>query len=703
MKSFIHGNTYYSHAHPPEELERNFVKMREMGINAVRVAEIWPGWSVIERKQGAYDYDLLDDFVEKAVRNGIQVCMGVGINDTPFWLFDKYDDLRCVSWEGKKAARRIHSACVDHPAYRQHMQAFIENITDRYAGHEGIFSWQLGNEIRCGHAYCDCGSTRIRFRQWLKQKYSGNLAALNREWGVEYSAWEEIYPYKSSEGAPTEGIIGHYLNTMAFTNWSLEELLSWGVAIMRPITDLPIFHNHFQQVGSGNYWKLTEPCDASVMDIYAVTYDEPGIYNGYLLDIAGSIARQTGKPLWIGETTAAQYGTFQRIPVDQRLIENCVMEQLGAGAKAIFYFRHKSPIWEQPHKFTGSQAFLRIDESETAYVQTPRNVERFLQSHEELILKSSPVDAEIGLYYPEESLLLGSEAGFREDALNSAFGSRAIWSGAQLAVELLDTDTLIGTDLSRFKIIHLPLAYLLPSKVGEALRNYVREGGTLISEGRLGYVNEFGQLYDVQPGAGLDEVFGAREDLFYNTSPFMVDYALEGMEGRAEFHTVKQTFRLQGGQPFMKSEDGEVCGVRHTYGKGTAYLLGVAPSLHFRIGSGKYDRASEARTHTTAAQREGVCRLFKHIAQLHRVEPPITMTGGHPSLTVRYLQQGKSKLAFFVNYSTKEKTVISLQHPAMRCFQLDHEGQQSLQVGEDGQTVLEIDEMSWKAILIEGE
>ncbi|MBC8006258.1 MAG: beta-galactosidase, partial [Verrucomicrobia bacterium] len=215
--------------------------MLDLGMNAVRVAEIWPGWSVIEHAPGKYDYELLDDYVEKAVKNGLKVCMGVGINDTPFWLYSKYNDLRCLSWDSKKAVRRVQSACIDHNEYREHMGAFIEDITKHYSGVEGIFSWQLGNEIRYGVDICDCSSTRARFREWLRVKYKSDLKMLNNEWGVYYHDWNEIYPYKSFDGPPTEGIPTHYLNTLEFKNWSLEELLNWGTGIMKQHTALPIF------------------------------------------------------------------------------------------------------------------------------------------------------------------------------------------------------------------------------------------------------------------------------------------------------------------------------------------------------------------------------------------------------------------------------------------------------------------------------
>ena len=52
---------------------------------------------------------------------------------------------------------------------------------------------------------------------------------------------------------------------------------------------------------------------------------------------------------------------------------------------------------------------------------------------------------------------------------------------------------------------------MLQQPVADALKAYVRGGGTLISEARPAWNDERGFANPRIPGAGLDEVFGARE------------------------------------------------------------------------------------------------------------------------------------------------------------------------------------------------
>lgn len=688
---FIQGTTYYSHANPAEELERNFHKMSRMGINATRVAEIWPGWSVIEKEPGKYNFEILDDYLEKARKNKIQVVMGVGIIDPPFWLFAKYNDLRVLEYDGTPSSRRVQSSCIDHPEYRRHMKKFIINFTRHYNQQEGIIAWQFANEMRYNVDYCDTPATRERFRDWLKNHYNNDLEILNKEWGVHYLDFSEIYPYKSADGPPTGGIAQHCLKTLEFQNWSLEELISWGVKIMKQYTDLPIYYNCPSHSGiHGSHWNLSEPCDIVAIDIYGTTYENPGIYTGFLLDTGSSIARQQDKPLWITETSAGQYGTYQRTYIKQKLIENTIIEMIGAGASGVFYYRHKPPVWEQPHKYTGSQTFLRVDETELEYVKTPKNIAKFMNNYEERILSAQPVQPDIAIYFPVESISLGREIGYYKDARDSVFGARAIWAGLQYPVEILDTEAICKMDLNKYKLIYLPVSYLLPQVVGDKLKEFVKKGGILISEGRPGYVDKNAKLYQKQPGAGLEEVFGAREDIFYNIEQFKANIDIDNYNQEVILPFLKQTYRLEGGKPFIKTKENEICGVRNKYGDGVAYLIGGAPSLYFRIGAGKYDKEKISNSLETEKQQKVFFDFFQHIVNDYNIKKPVPLSGGSPGLTVRYLEREDEILIFTVNYNQKRKVIVKIEEAINKVYLLDIEGEKLV----DGQGIT-ISPLSW--------
>ena len=660
---FLQGNTYYHNAFPQEEFDRNFKLMRSLGINAVRVAEIWPGWSVLEPVEGAYDYTELDAFVESAAANGLAVCMGVGIADTPFWLYRKYPDLRMRRTDGVPSGRRVQSACFDHMPYRAEMERFIRSITERYGKHPAVSSFQIGNETRYNVPICDCEATRLRFREWLRKQFDNDINRLNQEWAVRYQDFAEIYPYGSAEGPPTIGITPHYLASRAYQNWSIEELIASSVRIMRAYTDKAILHNNYGVSGQqGSHYEIAKACDKTVIDIYASTYRNPCFYQGLLLDMSRTIAAKLGQDLWIGEISAGQYGTYLRMDIDSRLAEACLRDLLGAAPRAIFHFRHKAPQYEQPHKYTGSQTFLRIDESELPYAQAPRRLAMWMAHHGETYMQAAPGKAQAVLYYPAENLQLAREVGYHAEALASAAGARAILAACGISVDVMDTAMMRQHGIKDYKLLLLPVSFLLPPEIGEQIRSFVRGGGIVISEGRPAYVNKLGWLYERQPGAGLHEVFGAHEDLYYNTdADYPVRIKLPSFEADGTLPYLKQTLRLCGGKPFLWDANGSPCGVYHSYGKGKAYLLGGAPSLYFDMGSGKYDTGiRKPESPQLQRQREIYAALYAAIAAECGVLPLLEQRNCNPKLSVRMLEYGREHLYFLTNFDNTTESLVHL-------------------------------------------
>lgn len=685
MGAISFGTTYYSHANPPEEIERNLRAIRAMGIDTVRLAEVWPGWSVIETSEDHYDFGLIDDYVEKAERSGLTVCMGVGINDTPQWLFYRYPNLRFRDVDGMATNRRVQSACFDHAEYRRHMERFIRAITARYDGSPAVTRWQFGNEIRYNVSTCDCDSTRVRFREWLQTQYA-DLNALNRAWGTSFADWDQIYPYRSQEGAPTEGLAPLCMKSIQFQRWSVEELVSWGTSIMREHTDLPIFHNNYGALGQdGSHWRLTEPADYACIDIYANTAKRPGFYNGLFVEIGRSIATQQDKPLMIGETAIGQYGTYRRVQTDRRLIECCVVEQLAAGAQTLFYFRYKPPKWEQPHKFTGAQTIVRVDESPMEYIETPRRMKQLTEQLADRISGAVPPRPTVAIYYAEENTFFGRHVGYGAEARESLFGSRVLWTANRIPVEIVDRKAVEDGLLSAFSILYLPVAWQLPRSVTTALREFVAAGGTLICEGRPAYVDEDGLLYNAQPGGGLDEVFGCREDLYWMENSYSV-YDTSGREFSGCYQY--QSYRLDGGRALLSDRDGNPVAVTNEFGEGRAVLLGGAPSMAFTTGGSKYF-PDQVDVGLTDAERRGLLTLINELAAGAGVTSPFPLRGGDEHLTVRELQNKTERLLFLVNYAEETPQQITLQHEAVE-IRLDGE--------VEAPETVEIEPLSWKIL-----
>jgi beta-galactosidase GanA len=655
---FIHGTTYYHFAHPVEEFAADFREMRGLGLNAVRVAEIWPGWDVLEPSRGTYDFADLDRFVDQAGEAGLQVVMGIGVNSPPDWVFHEMADVRCVDSSGKAANRRVQSGNHDNPEYRDAMAEFIVTMAKRYGPKREVMAWQMGNEVRYGVGRPDNPCTRRRFRDWLMGKFGGDLGALNLEWGTKYATWERVLPYLSQAGAPTEGLTPLALATQAYMHWSLEELVAWGAALVRRHSDKPVFHNNHGMSGETySHWRMAASGDWAVQDLYPTIGGAARETLTLGLDVGTSVAASLGKPYVIGETGVAQYGTYRRNRPEPAWCECMAMEMVAAGARGILYFRHRAPKFEQPHKFTGSQAVFRRDGSATPYARTIERVSEVIGRLGDRIMAASPVEPAVAAYYPEESLGLGAAAGFADLQGAAVSGTSSLWNRMGVPLRWLDTERFLAADLERFTIVYLPLCYLLPLAVGERLARYVAAGGTLVSECRPGYVDGAGWLYREQPGAGLHEVFGAREDLFWEPVRQEVRVAADGWSFTGSFPAVAQTYRCGGTRAIARNERGETAGVRSRFGKGTAWLFGFAPSLTFNFGGGKYQEG--AARGGSGPESAGAVELVTRIASGAGVKRPFDWRNRGDGLNVRYLREPSGGvLGFFANHGDETELTI---------------------------------------------
>ena len=214
-------------------------------------------------------------------------------------------------------------------------------------------------------------------------------------------------------------------------------------------------------------------------------------------------------------------------------------------------------------------------------------------------------------------------------------------------------------------MITMPMAYLIDTETAQLLKDYVANGGVLISEGRPAYVDKDGWLYDHQPGAGLNELFGADEDMFYNVPAYNINIQSDeyGLDIQTTIPFLKQTYRNlhPSAKPFAADEEGNVCGVINNYGNGKAIVLGGLPSLYYDVGSGKYDSgASKGSGEDIDTQRGVYSQLYAKIAENAGVSPLVTLDKPNVLFTTKVLENDSEQLIFLINYSKQQSTIASI-------------------------------------------
>ena len=197
MSKLYLGAAYYPELWEEDEIEKDIARMKEAGLNCVRVGEF--AWGKMEPKEGDYRLDWLKDVVKKLHENGIDTVLCTPTATPPRWLLTKYPETRMMMHDLIRAdvSSRCHT-CKTSPVMREKNRLIVTKMAEAFQGSPAVIGWQLDNEIYPYNEGCFCEHCKAAFREWLKEKF-GSIEKLNRAWGMarwslSYDSFEDVEP-----------------------------------------------------------------------------------------------------------------------------------------------------------------------------------------------------------------------------------------------------------------------------------------------------------------------------------------------------------------------------------------------------------------------------------------------------------------------------------------------------------------------------
>lgn len=94
------GAAYYPELWEREEIERDISRCREYGINLLRVGEF--AWEKLETREGKFDFDWLEDVINRLWQAGISVLLCTPTSTPPRWMFAKYPEITRMGADGSR-------------------------------------------------------------------------------------------------------------------------------------------------------------------------------------------------------------------------------------------------------------------------------------------------------------------------------------------------------------------------------------------------------------------------------------------------------------------------------------------------------------------------------------------------------------------------------------------------------------------------
>ena len=508
----IHGGDYNPDQwlDHPEILAEDIRMMQKAHINSATLGVF--AWSSYESVEGQYDFTWLTDAMDKLYAAGIYTVLATPSGARPAWLDAAYPEVRRVGKDGVRAHHGWrHNHCMSSPVFRQKVTALDTALASAVKGHPGLILWHISNELG-GECYCPlcCAG----FQNWLRSRYHNDIHALNNAWWANF--WSHTYrdfteiepPFANGEGS----IMGLKLDWRRFTTQNMRDCMQAEIDAVRAVTpDIPVTTNFMQFYDGLDYHTMAPALDIISWDSYPKWHNdyEPITATAAHVAFDHAVMRGCGcgRPFLLMET-APGFVSWQPYNKLRRpgLHKLNGLQAIACGADSVQYFqwRQARGAIEQYHGAVVGQ--LGADDTRI-FRETTELGSLLEQLHE---VTGSRVRAKAAMLVDWDCRWAVADA----DAfsINRKYDETCIQQYRVFAQNGVELDVISPkSDFSAYKLLVLPMLYLLHPGFAARLQAFAANGGIVLATYMTGYVDESTLCYlGGTPGDGLSELFGVK-------------------------------------------------------------------------------------------------------------------------------------------------------------------------------------------------
>lgn len=582
------GVCYYPE-HWDKALWRDDLKrMKQYGIEVIRIAEF--AWNKFEPHEGEFTFDFFDEFMDMTAEEGMKVIFCTPSATPPAWLSHNYPEILNADFDGNIIHHGLRRHCnLNSEKYRFFVSRITEKLAEHYSKYSNIVAWQLDNEINCECDLYYSESDHKAFREYLKNKFT-TLDKLNEAvgatfWNQTYTAWDEVYlPRRTNAerlGNPHMGLL-----EKRFVSDTVISFFKLQADIIRKYTDAYITTNGlFSHI---DYQRLVE----EVLDF--ITYDN---YPNFAFERRLDVSRQNGmrdrntsynlarvrsiSPIFgIMEQQSGPSGWNFRMeqPAPKpKQVRLWTLQAIAHGADFVSYFRWRTCTfgneiyWHGLHDYC-NQPNRRTAELEKTYKDI-RNIQKIC-----------------GKEYAAEVALLkdyDNEWDAEEDVWHSE-ADRISYDGWFRALQkkhvpydmvYIDDDTEL-CELLKYKMAVYPHPTILTKKRATLLKEYAKQGGTVIFGCRTGYKNLDGRCYMMPMPVYAAGLCGAEVEEFTFLSPYDEEQLVDIGNKKVSAPCFNDILKITDGEEIGVFENNYYKGKSavsvKNVGKGKVYYFGAA-------------------------------------------------------------------------------------------------------------------------------
>ena len=577
---FLHGGDYN-----PEQwydcadiLETDIRLFKKAHINTVTVGMFV--WSTMEPSDGVYDFEYMDRLMKTMEQNDIKVVLGTPSGAKPAWLAEKYPEVLRVAGNGHRdrfGLRENH--CFTSPVYREKVVQINTRLAERYKDNKALFMWHLSNEY-CGECYCD--KCIAAFQAWLKEKYNGDIDRLNLCWGARvwnhvFDKWEQIEPPMHGGQVAFPELT---LDWKRFVSHQTIDFMKAEMAPLREITpQIPITTNYMGFFPQIDYRAMAKELDIVSNDIYPEWHAPQGdpaiaIESAMIHDLMRSLKHQS---FMIMESTPSKVnwrGQSPNRPKQPGMNTLASLQAVAHGADTVQYFQLRQ-CRHGDERFHGA-VISHSGRDDTRVFREATALGEKLNKIGEIV--GTETESRVAFLYDWDNLWgVQVTGGFTSAHKDVVEEMRALYKF--FAKKGINTD-FVGSeeDFSAYKLLVLPYLFLTDTALVEKIRNFVENGGTVLSTYMLGMIDKNGGVHTGGfPCGALKDIFGLwneETDALYDGEHSYAVFA-DGKEVPVcnyceVVHPVAAEVLAVYGDHYYKGMPALLC---NTYGKGKAYYM----------------------------------------------------------------------------------------------------------------------------------
>ena len=580
-----HSKVYYGADYNPDQwldrpdiLAQDIELMKKANISVVSLGIF--AWATLEPEEGKYNFDWMAKIIDDLWAAGVSIDLATPSGARPAWMTRKYPEVLRV---GANRVRNLfgerHNHCYTSPVYREKVKQMNQQLASRFGRHPGVVMWHLSNEYG---GECHCELCQEAFRGWLKEKY-GTIGAVNKAWNSKF--WSHDYPDFSYIESPAphgeNSVHGLKLDWKRFVSHQTIDFMKWERDCIREITpEAKVCANMMYFYDGIDYFDMAKEIDLATWDAYPTwhkpteTIEQTAIDTAFMHDLMYSVK---GEPFWLMENCPGPTN-WQPISKGKKPGMNIFagLQTVAHGSDGVLYFQ-----WRQSQgsseKFHAAVVSHDCREDNRIYMECAE-LGRILKDIACVAGEKRKKQAAI-VYDWSNKWALEDAQGPRNKGLSFKHELLRHHQGLTqngIDVQIVNQDS----DLTGYKLVVAPMLYMLREDFAQKLRDFVAEGGVLVTTYWSGVVNETDLCYLGDTPHNLIDVLGVRRmeiDAMYDGETRRCVTESDVLPQVAHGSLLCEVAALDGAQPLMVYDEDYFAGApaltEHTFGKGKAYYI----------------------------------------------------------------------------------------------------------------------------------